>query len=163
MRLNDTIVRKTKPDDKPRKLFDGGGLYLLVNPNGSRWWKMKYRFNGVEKMLSFGVYPTISLKLARERREAARRQIAQGLDHAVERNLAKRDRANTFEAVAREWWAKRKKNWSEEYARAVMTRFEQDIFPRIGSRQIRARASTVCRSRRLGISGLTIDGLDTPQ
>jgi integrase len=138
MRLNDTIVRKTKPDDKPRKLFDGGGLYLLVNPNGSRWWRMKYRFNSVEKVLSFGVHPTISLKLARERREAARRQIAQGLDPAVERNLAKRDRANTFEAVAREWWAKRKKNWSEEYARAVMTRFEQDIFPRIGSRQIRA-------------------------
>jgi integrase len=138
MRLNDTIVRKTKPDDKPRKLFDGGGLYLLVNPNGSRWWRMKYRFNSVEKMLSFGVHPTISLKLARERREAARRQIAQGLDPAIERNLAKRDRANTFEAVAREWWAKRKKNWSEEYARAVMTRFEQDIFPRIGSRQIRA-------------------------
>ena len=87
MRLNDTIVRRTKPDDRPRKLFDGGGLYLLVNPNGSRWWKMKYRFNGIEKMLSLGVYPTVPLKLARERREAARRQIAQGLDPAVERNV----------------------------------------------------------------------------
>lgn len=102
MLINDTVIRNTKPAEKPRKLFDGGGLFLLVQPNGSRWWRLKYRFDGVEKTLSLGVYPEVSLKQARERREAFRKQIADGIDPSTVRKAEKRARANTFEAVARE-------------------------------------------------------------
>jgi hypothetical protein len=80
MKLNETIIRKTEPAKKPCKLFDGHGLYLLVNPNGSRWWKLKYRFDGVEKLHSLGVYPGVSLKLARQRREELRLKLTHGVD-----------------------------------------------------------------------------------
>lgn len=80
MRLNDTMIRNAKPEAKPLKLFDGDGLYLLVQPNGSRWWRMKYYFRGTEKTLSVGVYPEISLKQARERRKDIREQVAAGID-----------------------------------------------------------------------------------
>lgn len=75
MALTDTSIRSAKPQDKPAKLFDGGGLFLLVTPNGGRWWRLKYRFGGKEKLLSLGVYPAISLKEARKRREEAKEQI----------------------------------------------------------------------------------------
>ena len=80
MLINDTLIRNTKPAAKPRKLFDGHGLFLLVQPNGSRWWRLKYRFDSAEKTLSLGVYPEVSLKQARERREALRKQLAEGID-----------------------------------------------------------------------------------
>lgn len=137
MKLNDTIIRNAKPGLKPFKMFDGNGLYLLVNPNGSRWWKLKYRFGGVEKLHSFGVYPNVSLKLARQRREEVRGQLVLGVDPSVERKAAKRGLEHTFESVAREWWTDRRSNWSEEYAKAVITRFEQDVFPVIGSKPVK--------------------------
>lgn len=138
MRLNETIIRNTKPGSKPRKLSDGDGLYLLVQANGARWWRMKYFFGGIEKMLSVGVYPEVSLKRARKRREEIREQVANGIDPSGERKAEKRARANTFEAVAREWWKKRKKNWSKQYANAVIKRFEQDVFPLIGKRPVKS-------------------------
>ena len=76
MKLTATGVRHTKPGAKPLKLFDGGGLFLLVNPNGSRWWRLKYRFAGKEKLLSLGVFPDVSLQDARERRDGARKLLA---------------------------------------------------------------------------------------
>jgi hypothetical protein len=80
MPLSETVIRQTKADSKPIKLFDGRGLYLLLLPNGSRGWRFKYRIDGREKLLSFGVYPDVPLKLARDRREAARQQLASGID-----------------------------------------------------------------------------------
>jgi len=141
MKLNDTIIRKTKPAEKPYKLFDGGGLYLLVNPNGSRWWKLKYRYGGVEKLHSLGVYPEVSLKLARQRREEVRLKLTHGIDPSAERKAEKRARAHTFEAVAREWWDERRPNWTEGYAKAVITRFEQDVFPVVGSKPVKTITS----------------------
>ena len=102
MLINDTRIRNTKPAAKPQNLFDGDGLFLLLQPNGSRWWRLKYRFDGREKTLSLGVYPEVSLKQARERREALRRTIADGVDPSAIRKAEKRARTNTFEAVARD-------------------------------------------------------------
>jgi integrase len=141
MRLNDTIIRNTKPAPKLQKLSDGDGLYLFVQPNGARWWRMRYFVNGVEKMLSVGVYPEVSLKEARQRREDIRRKVATKVDPSEGRKAEKRARADTFESVAREWWGKRRKQWSEIYAGAIMTRFEQDVFPFIGKKPVNALAA----------------------
>lgn len=103
MALTDTKIRATRATDKPVKLFDGGGLYLLVNPNGSRWWRLKYRFNGRERGISFGVFPDVPLKAAREKRDEARRLLAAGTDPSERRQIAKIERSNTFASVADEW------------------------------------------------------------
>ncbi len=137
MRLNDTLIRNAKPGSTPKKLSDGDGLYLLVQPNGARWWRMKYHFGGIEKMLSVGVYPEISLKLARKRREEIREQVAAGVDPGARRKAEKRSRTHTFEAVAREWCGKRSLIWSGSYASSVIARFEQDIFPLIGDKPVK--------------------------
>lgn len=141
MPLTDTILRNTKPGPKARKLFDGGGLYLLVRPEGSPLWRIKYYYEGVERMHAVGVYPDVTLKRAREILRELRDLLARGIDPAAERKATKRARANTFEAVAREWCEKQKSRWSEEYASAVMTRFEQDVFPVIGSKPVRGIAA----------------------
>ncbi|MBW9265840.1 MAG: integrase arm-type DNA-binding domain-containing protein [Candidatus Thiodiazotropha sp. (ex. Lucinisca nassula)] len=138
MALTDTAIRNAKPHDKARKLFDGGGLFLLINPNGSKYWRFKYRFHGVEKLLALGVYPDVSLKSARDKRDAARQQIADGVDPSEARKAEKAARAseNSLEAVAREWWSGRVPNWSEGHASRVMLRLENDVFPWIGSKPI---------------------------
>src|SRR6186713_674836 len=102
--LTEAQVRNAKPGEKPRKIFDGGGLYLEVAPNGSRWWRLKYRIDGVEKRLSLGVYPDITLKRARERCQDARRLIAEGVDPSAQRKAAKAAVQDTFEALAREFF-----------------------------------------------------------
>jgi len=99
-------IRAAKPGTKPYKLYDSGGLYQLVMPNGSKGWRFKYRLGGREKLLSFGSYPDTSLKDAREQRDAARRQLRQGIDPSSLRKAEKANSANTFEAVAREWFEK---------------------------------------------------------
>ncbi|MCQ4164678.1 tyrosine-type recombinase/integrase [Tahibacter harae] len=113
MPLTDTEARKTPPSDRPQKLFDGGGLYLLINPNGTRWWRLKYRVAGSEKLLSLGVYPEVSLKAARERREELRRQLKAGIDPGQQRRAEKLSQAgavaDTFEAIANEWLELQKK------------------------------------------------------
>ena len=80
MPLSETVIRQTKAESKAIKLFDGRGLFLIIKPNGARGWRFKYRIDGREKLLSFGVYPDVPLKLARDRREAARQQLASGID-----------------------------------------------------------------------------------
>lgn len=85
MPLSETAIRQAKSESKPIKMFDGRGLYLLVNPNGSRGWRFKYRIDGREKLISFGIYPDVPLKLARDRREAARQQLAAGIDPGAKR------------------------------------------------------------------------------
>ncbi len=110
MPLTDTAIRSTKPGEKPQKLFDSGGLFLLLNPNGSRWWRFKYRMGGKEKLLSLGTYPEISLKEARERRDDARKAVKNGIDPSAQRQnekaATKQAAATTFAAIAQDWMAR---------------------------------------------------------
>ena len=136
MKLSDAKCRGAKPKDKPYKLTDGEGMYLDVRPNGSKYWRFKYRIHGREKLLALGVYPEISLAKARERRVAARSLLLDGLDPSIEQKkrkaIAQAKSESTFEAIAREWHETRKNRWSERYAAGVMKRLEDYIFPEIG-------------------------------
>ena len=138
--LTDTAIRKTKPSDKPVRMFDGGGLYLEISPTGGKWWRLKYRFDGKEKRLSLGVYPDVGLKDARERREENRKLLAAGIDVSENRKAMKSVRAeraaNSFEVVTREWFAKYSPNWAAHHRDRLIRRFERDIFPWIGGRPI---------------------------
>ncbi|WP_343661081.1 integrase arm-type DNA-binding domain-containing protein [Ralstonia sp.] len=140
MPLTDTAIRNAKPSEKPIKLSDGGGLYIEIAPSGGKWWRLKYRFAGKEKRLSLGVYPDVGLKEARDRRDAAKRLLADGIDPSVERRVRKAatvERAgNSFEAVAREWHIKFSPDWSESNAKKVLARLENDVFPWLGGRPI---------------------------
>jgi integrase len=140
MPLTDTSIRAAKPTDKTQRFFDGGGLYLELSPSGGKWWRFKYRFDGKEKRISFGVYPATGLKDAREKRDAARKLLANDIDPSENRKAQKaaRDNAtsNSFEVIAREWHLKKSATWSESYAKKTITRFEQDLFPWIGKRPI---------------------------
>lgn len=138
--LSDTQVKNTKPRERDFKLFDGGGLFLLVTSGGGKLWHFKYRFGGKEKKLSFGTYPEVSLSDAREKREAARKQVAAGIDpgeaRKAERVTGNERAENTFEAVAREWHTRQKGVWTEGHAIRTMQRLERDIFRCIGDRPI---------------------------
>ncbi len=140
MHLTDTAIRKAKPGEKPFKMFDERGLFLLVAPLGGKWWRFKYRFDNKEKLLSLGVYPDVGLKDARERRDEARKQVAAGIDpgeHRKAQKTAQADRAaNSFEVVAREWVTKRLSTWSASHGDRIIRRFERDIFPWIGGKPI---------------------------
>ena len=138
MRLTDTAVRKAKPTDKTQRLFDGGGLYLEITPAGGKRWRQKYRFAGKEKLLAHGTYPDVSLAEARERREKARKLLANGVDpgqHRQAEKAAGAERAgNSFEVVAREWLTKR--DWVPNYTAKVTAWLENDVFPYIGGRPV---------------------------
>ena len=140
MPLTDVKIRNTKPTAKSFKLSDMGGLYLEIYPNGRKWWRLKYRFNGKEKRISFGVYPEVTLSNARDRRYEARKQLANGIDPSQDRKAQKTaedDRlANSFEEVAREWFTKFSPSWAEAHAARKIRLFERDIFPWIGKRPI---------------------------
>lgn len=138
--LTDIAIRKAKPGTKPVRVFDGGGLYVEVSPTGGKWWRLKYRFDGKEKRLSLGVYPDVGLKDARNRRDEARKLLADGIDPSEHRKAAKSVRAdraaNSLEAVTREWFAKYSPNWATIHADRIIRRFERDIFPWIGGRPV---------------------------
>ncbi len=140
MRLNDVAVRKAKPDTRSYKMSDGGGMYLEVMPNGSKYWRLKYRFGGKEKRLALGVYPDVPLILARERREKARKLLAQEIDPGEVRQQSKRSNRenaeNSFEAVAREWFTRHRHTWAASHADKIINRLENDVFPWIGSKPI---------------------------
>lgn len=140
MPLTDVVARTTKASDKRQKLFDGGGLFLEVLPNGSKGWRFKYRFAGKEKLLSLGVYPEVSLKLARERRDLERKRVAEGVDPSQFRKVAKAtliaSAENSFEAVAREWYSKNEASWAKNHGPRVIRRLEADLFPWVGSRPV---------------------------
>ncbi|MGP3219671.1 tyrosine-type recombinase/integrase [Serratia bockelmannii] len=140
MKLTARQVDTAKPKEKPYKLSDGGGLYLEVAPNGSRYWRMKYRINGKEKRLSFGVYPIISLAVARDEREKAKKVLATGGDPGEVKKAGKLAQKlsieNTFEAIAREWHKSKADRWSLRYRDEIIDTFEKDIFPFIGKRPI---------------------------
>lgn len=140
MKLSDKTCKASKAKEKPYKLADGAGLYLEVMTNGSKCWRMKYRYLGKEKRLAFGVYPVISLADARTARDRAKKLLAQGIDPSgakkEERREAIRNAENTFKAVALEWHEKQLSRWSKNHALNVTRRFEVDIFPFIGNRPI---------------------------
>lgn len=138
--LSDLQVSRAKAQDKEIKLFDGGGLYLLLTPSGGKLWRFKYRFGGKEKLLTFGTYPQISLADARHRREDAKKLLANDVDPGAIKKAQKASRAdsdaNSFEVVAREWHEKFKESWSSSHAHVTITRLERDIFPWMGKRPI---------------------------
>jgi len=137
--LTDLQIRNAKPKEKEYKLADGGGLYLLVTPTGGRLWRLKYRFGGLEKKLALGAFPELGLSGARQKRDEAREQVAQGIDPGAARKqkaMAHLLEQATFEAVAREWHKKFLPRWLEGHAATILTRLERDIFPHIGYRPI---------------------------
>ena len=133
-------IKNSKPKEKPYKLSDGGGLYLLINPNGSKYWRMGYRFAGTERLLAFGKYPDISLLDARKQRSEAREKITAGIDPSqakrIEKKMQALSNANTFEAVAREWHSNKLETWQARTATNVLHRLEKDVFPWIGKHPI---------------------------
>jgi len=140
MPLTDTAIRNIKAGVKSIKLFDERGLYLEVSPKGGKWWRLKYRFDNKEKRISLGVYPDISLKDARDRRDEARKLLANGVDPSENRKAIKSTRmdraANSFEVVGREWFVKYSPTWASNHGDRIIRRFERDIFPWIGGRPI---------------------------
>lgn len=152
-KLTDVALRTAKPGEKPRKIFDGGGLYLEIRPNGAKYWRLKYRIAGVEKRLSLGIYPNVGLKDARRKSTAARNLIAEGQDPSEVRREVKAEAvrvreeerladaglppSGSFEAVAREWLMTVHANKvTEGHAERTRIRLEQDAFPWFGRRPI---------------------------
>jgi hypothetical protein len=140
MPLTDTTIRKVKPGEKAKRLFDQRGLYLEISPAGGKWWRLKYRFGGREKRLSLGVYPDVPLADARDRCNEARKLLRSGVDPSARRKTEKQSQAdsaaNSFEIIAREWFAKNKTVWVDDHSERVIRLFERDIFPYLGSRPV---------------------------
>ncbi|MBL8475512.1 MAG: integrase arm-type DNA-binding domain-containing protein [Methyloversatilis sp.] len=150
--LSEAALRNAKPKAKPYKLNDGAGLALLVQPNGSRWWRLRYSFGGKEKMLSLGVYPDVPTSTARRRAAEARALIAEGRDpseqrqadkaealrqqFATERAAAGLPEDDSFEEVAREWFEKQRATWADNHAERIIRRLERDLFPGLGRRAV---------------------------
>jgi len=140
MSLSDAKVRNAKPRKRPYKIADGEGLFLMVMPSGSKYWRLRYFFAGKEKVLALGVYPHVRLHDARDRRAHARKALASGSDPAEAKKVAKQvailKSANSFEMVAREWFEKRKHEWAASSADTVLARLERHILPKLGQRPI---------------------------
>ncbi len=140
MALTVPSIKTAKPGDKARKLADGDGLYLLINPSGSRWWRLKYRYSGEEKLLHLGSYPITSLASARRKRAGARRLLASGVDpgeYSEAESISGPDRAaHSFEVVAREWFVDKSQKWPVGHADKIISRLERHVFPWIGARAI---------------------------
>jgi hypothetical protein len=142
MKLTDTFVKRKQGNGKAQKFADGGGLFLYVSPAGGKSWRMAYRFLGKHKLLVIGPYPAISLKEARERREAAKKLLVDNIDPSTAKQEAKAAAAmavkNSFESIAREWLERYSGDWSETYKSHVQHRLEDMIFPAIGKRPIKS-------------------------
>lgn len=140
MPLTDTAVKNAKSQDKQYKLTDSLGMYLLIKPNGGKYWRFKYRVAGKENLLSIGVYPEVSLKEARDKRDEARKQLRDGIDPSQakkdEKHQTKLKSENSFEAVSREWHQNQTSRWTPRHAHYVIRRLELDIFPALGHRQL---------------------------
>lgn len=138
MALTDTKVRSAKTEAKEYSLVDGDGMFLLIHPNGSKYWRFRFRFGGKQHLMAFGVYPETSLADARQKREEARRLVAAGVDPREHRRAVKEEQAKeviTFESVARDWHASNQK-WSESHSGRVLKSLEDNLFDAIGKRNI---------------------------
>lgn len=140
MALTDVKVKAAKGQEKPYKLSDDRGLHLLVNPNGAKLWRLSYRFTGKQKTLALGIYPDVSLASARDKRDEARKLLANDIDPGEVKKAQKFARieraANSFEIVARRWHGKGEAKWSESYSKKVMQMLERDLFPWIGGKAV---------------------------
>ncbi|MER3010672.1 tyrosine-type recombinase/integrase [Serratia marcescens] len=140
MLLTDIQIRRSKPQEKPYTLNDGQGLSLLINTDGSKGWRFRYRYAGKAKLMSFGTYPLVTLADAREKRGEARKQVANGIDPVAEKKAQKLAQKlsveNSFEAISREWHTNKADRWTLAYREEIMRTFEQDVFPYIGQRPI---------------------------
>jgi integrase len=139
-KLTELAIKKAKPTDKLGRMSDGGGMYLLIHTNGGKYWRMDYRLAGKRKTLAIGVYPDIGLADARERREQARKLIANcvdpvGVKHAQAASIVA-NTENSFEVIAREWFVRHAPNWKENHSSKIIARLEKDVFPWIGNRPI---------------------------
>lgn len=138
-KLTAKAIENAKPKEKPYKISDGGGLFLLVNPAGSKYWRWKYRIQGREKLLAIGVYPDVTLKEARETMHEARKKLEQGIDPSIAKKLdAMKPGSDTFEAVAREWFERYLKTKSQSHYIRTVSYLERDVFPFIGARPVGA-------------------------
>jgi integrase len=138
MALTDTKVRSAKPEAKEYSLVDGDGMFLLIHPNGSKYWRFRFRFGGKQHLMAFGVYPETSLADARQKREEARKLVAAGVDPREHKRAVKEEQAKeviTFESVARDWHASNQK-WSESHSGRVLKSLEDNLFDAIGKRNI---------------------------
>jgi integrase len=138
MALTDTKVRSAKPEAKEYSLVDGDGMFLLIHPNGSKYWRFRFRFGGKQHLMAFGVYPETSLADARQKREEARRLVAAGVDPREHKRAVKEEQAKeviTFELVARDWHASNQK-WSKSHSARVLKSLEDNLFEAIGKRNI---------------------------
>lgn len=136
MPLTDTACKNAKPTEKTRKLSDAAGLYLEITPTGNKYWRLKYRFLGKEKRLAFGVYPEVSLKEAREKRDVARKLLSDNIDPSrakkEEKRLIQLNQQNSFESIALEWHESKKLGWTERHAEYVLRRIKANVFPALG-------------------------------
>lgn len=141
-KLTDVAVKQAKPKDKAYYLPAGDGLRLLVKPNGTKAWRYNYRFDGKQKTLALGVYPTTTLKKARDGLLDAKQHIKDGIDPSLEKKRQRRqsivDSGNAFEALAKDWWEHRKGKWSEDHAQRIWTRLKDNVFPTLGHRNAKA-------------------------
>jgi len=160
MSLSDTAIRNAKPTEKVFKMYDQQGLFIQITPSGGKWWRFKFRFNGKENLLSLGTYPEVSLKMAREKRDDARRLLAEGVNPSEQRKAykaSKRNNAtNSFESIAREWLASHMRNKADSHKSKVQRRLEIYIFPWVGNKPINELTApeildAVKRIERLGI------------
>ena len=149
-RLTELTIRQAKPKSKQYKIFDGGGMFLLVHPNGSKYWRMKFNFEYKSKLAAFGVWPEISLKEAREKRYEAKKKIKDGinpieekrqerqdtLDRAHKENLETKKNKNTFRIVAQEWYKRISLQWSDKHTKDVLRSLEYYVYPDFGERPI---------------------------
>jgi hypothetical protein len=134
--LTESAIRAAKPRHKPYKLTDGRGLHLLIDPQGNRGWRLRYRFEGREKMLSLGIYPDVPLKLARDRCEDLRRLIAAGTDPSAGRKAEKDASAHTLEGIAEEFFQQQAKRLDPGTVRRDRDRLEDFVFPTLGKRPV---------------------------
>jgi integrase len=134
--LTDKAIRTAKASERPRKLFDERGLFLVVTPAGGRWWRFKYVFQGREKLISLGTYPDTTLQVARKKRDDARRQVAEGIDPSAKRQAERVAHGNSFEAVALEWLTNQGKSLAPGTVTQIRTRLSKHVFPRLGSTPI---------------------------
>ena len=145
MSLTDTVIRSAKSGEKPIRLFDTGGLYVEVSPAGGKLWRLKYRFHGKEKRLALGIYPGVSLAMARDKRDQTRKLLAGGIDPGEHRKATKTTRAgleaNTFEVIGSEWYAKIAPSLADATKEKIVRRLEVDAFPVIGNRPIASLAA----------------------
>lgn len=140
MPLTESKIRAAKATDKAQKLFDERGLFLLVTPTGSKYWRFKYRFDGKEKLLAFGTYPDVNLSMARDKREEARKCLRDGIDPSEQRKAMKTAtigrQADSFEVIARDWFAKYSPSWAVSNSSKIISRLERNIFPWLGNKPI---------------------------